>query len=350
MLEAISGLDFPLKDNLCTRFATELVLRRANEEAVTVSIIPDDARSTIEKERLRNFQPPHADLKGFADLVQSAGDHIGVGKDGLVFSNDVLRVELQSPEQPHLTLVDLPGLYHAPDESQDEEGVAFVESLVSSYMHNPRSVILAVISAKSDIALQKVTALTRKIDPNGARTMGIITKPDTLPKGSDMEQSFYQLAMNNRVRFRIALGWHVLKNRDYEERHMALAERDLSEKQFLSKSVWAALPRSQVGVEGLRPRLSTVLRDHILPSLPGLIDEAQTTLGDSRENLLRLGQARQTLADQRRYLFRSSERFSFLINNAVNGVYHDPYFGDAMNEQGYEKRLRAVVQNRLIDF
>ncbi len=350
VLEAISGLDFPRKDNLCTRFATELILRRATEEAVTVSILPDDTRSTSDRARLRNFKPPDSTLERFADIIQSAGDLIGVGKDGQIFSKDVLRVELQSPEQSHLTLVDLPGLYHAPDESQDEEGVAFVESLVSAYMQNPRSVILAVISAKSDIALQKVTALTRKVDPHGARTMGIITKPDTLPKGSDMEHSFYQLAMNNRERFRLGLGWHVLKNRDYEERQMTLEERCFSEKQFLSRGIWAALPRNQVGIESLRPRLSTVLRDHILSSLPGLIDEAKSTLQDSRENLLRLGQARQTLADQRRYLFRSSERFSSLLNNAANGVYYDPYFEDAMSEQGYDKRSRAVVQNRLTDF
>jgi Dynamin family len=251
VLEAISGLDWPRKDNLCTRFATELILRRAIEEAVTISILPDDTRSTTERERLRNFKPPNSALEHFADIIQRAGDLIGVGKDGQVFSKDVLRVELQSPDQPHLTLVDLPGLYHAADEFQDEEGVAFVESLVSSYMHNPRSVILGVISAKSDIALQKVTSLTRKVDPHGARTMGIITKPDTLPEGSDMEQSFYQLAMNNRVRFRLGLGWHVLKNRDYEERHMTLEERFSSEKQFLSTGVWAALPRNQVGIESL---------------------------------------------------------------------------------------------------
>ena len=52
--------------------------------------------------------------------------------------------------------------YHAPDESQNEDGVAFVESLVLSYMHNPRSVILAVIFAKSDIALQAVTKFMGK--------------------------------------------------------------------------------------------------------------------------------------------------------------------------------------------
>ena len=275
---------------------------------------------------------------------------MGVGKDGLLFSKDILRVELQSPEQSHLTLVDLPGLYHAPDEAQDEAGVAFVESLVSSYMNNSRSVILAVISAKSEIALQKVTALTRKVDPEGARTMGIITKPDTLPKGSEMEQSFYQLAMNGRTRFRLGLGWHVLKNRAYEERQMTLEDRSHSESQFLSQSVWATLPRAHVGIDSLRPRLSTVLRDHILSSLPGLIDEAQGTLHQSREHLMRLGQARQTLVDQRRYLFRSGERVSPLLSNAVNGVYYDPYFGDAMSGEGYEKRLRAVVQNRLADF
>src|SRR5271155_3922699 len=34
VLEAISGLAFPTKDNVCTRFATELILRRAPEIGV----------------------------------------------------------------------------------------------------------------------------------------------------------------------------------------------------------------------------------------------------------------------------------------------------------------------------
>ncbi len=36
--EAISGMTFPTKDNLCTRFATELILRREDTEAVNVSM------------------------------------------------------------------------------------------------------------------------------------------------------------------------------------------------------------------------------------------------------------------------------------------------------------------------
>lgn len=348
VLEAISGLGFPQKENLCTRFATELILRRAPQESLTVSINPDDDCSVDEKARLRGFQPRKLALEHVSEIIRDAENFMGIGRDGRQFSKDVLRIQLQGPEQPHLTLVDLPGLYHAHDESQDEEGVGFVESLVSSYMHNKRSVILAIISAKSDIALQKVTTLTRKVDPHGARTMGIITKPDTLPKGSDMEESFYDLALNKRMPF--DLGWHVLKNRSFEERNMTLTERRDSESKFLSTGKWATLPLHLVGIRPLRPRLSGVLRDHIISQLPGLIEETQKSLAESRDNLEKLGEARSTLTDQRRYLFQSSERFTSLVSSAKNGVYNDPYFGDAMSNEGYERRLRAVVQNRLSDF
>jgi GTPase SAR1 family protein len=348
VLEAISGLEFPAKDNVCTRFATELILRRAPESGVTASIHSDDDRPTIEAERIRNFRSSTVELAQFATIVKEAENHIGVGREGHMFSKDVLRVEVSGPNQPHLTLVDLPGLYHAPDESQSAEGVEFVESLVLSYIRNKRSVILAVISAKSDIALQKVTAFTRKVDPEGKRTMGIITKPDTLPKNSDMERSFLNLALNKRVLFR--LGWHVLKNREYHERHFSLDQRRESEIKFVTSRIWATLPRSQVGIESLRPRLSTVLRDHILSQLPSLIAEASQSFKETEASLQRLGEARDTVSDQRRYLLHSSEHFSTLMGNSIDGVYFNPFFSDAMEDEGYEKRLRAVVQNRLSDF
>lgn len=349
VLEAISGLAFPTKDNVCTRFATELILRRAPETSVTASIQPDDDdEAPAEKERIRQFKSSTVDLKDFAVIVKEAEKFIGVGTDGHIFSKNVLRVEVSGPTQPHLTLVDLPGLYHAPDESQAAKGVGFVESLVMSYIKNKRSVVLAVVSAKSEIALQKVTAFTREVDPNGNRTMGIITKPDTLPPGSDMERSFLNLAMNKRLPFR--LGWHVLKNRKFEERDFSLDQRRDSEAEFLASGIWTTLSRSQAGIESLRPRLSAVLKDHIISQLPGLITETQQSFDETSASLQRLGKARETLADQRRYLLHSSEIFTALIGHALNGVYVDPFFGDAMDDEGYQRRLRAVVQNRLSDF
>jgi hypothetical protein len=57
VLEAISGMSFPTKDNLCTRFATELVLRRSHSQEVKISIIPDHNRPSFEKERPYKFSP-----------------------------------------------------------------------------------------------------------------------------------------------------------------------------------------------------------------------------------------------------------------------------------------------------
>ena len=82
--------------------------------------------------------------------------------------------------------------------------------MVYEYMTNQRSIILAVISAKNDYANQIVLKLARQVDPQGRRTLGVITKPDTLPVGSESELSFINLAQNMDIKFR--LGWHVLKN------------------------------------------------------------------------------------------------------------------------------------------
>jgi hypothetical protein len=52
-------------------------------------------------------------------------------------------------------MVDLPGLFLAGNKDQSEQDAALVEALVLSYMKNPRTIILAVVSAKSDFALQQ---------------------------------------------------------------------------------------------------------------------------------------------------------------------------------------------------
>ncbi|PQE23325.1 dynamin family protein [Rutstroemia sp. NJR-2017a BBW] len=54
-------------------------------------------------------------------------------------------------------------------------------------MKEPRSIILAVISAKNDYANQIVLKLARTADKKGTRTLGVITKPDTLIAGSESE-------------------------------------------------------------------------------------------------------------------------------------------------------------------
>jgi hypothetical protein len=96
-------------------------------------------------------------------------------------------------------------------------------------MHRgPRSVILAVVSAKNDYANQIVLKLARAADRSGTRTLGVIANPDTLLPDFDREMIYVSLAQNLDVKFR--LGWHVLRNMDSETGVWSLPERDGKER------------------------------------------------------------------------------------------------------------------------
>lgn len=348
VLEAISGMSFPAKDNLCTRFATELVLRRDNESGVKVSITPGPDRPAAQRQGLLDFDYQlDAANPDLGTVVEEAAVVMGIS-DTKVFSTDTLRVEMRGPQQPHLTIVDLPGLFRAGNADQSVEDAKIVKSMVTSYMTRPRSIILAVVSAKSDFALQDVTELARKLDPKGMRTLGIITKPDTLDDGSESETKYIKLAQNKDVVFR--LGWHVLKNRDYKMRNATSEERDKAEEEFFAKGNWKSMDASHVGIKSLRPRLSNVLKDQILRQLPSLLSDIESGITECKTRLARLGSPRTTLEEQRRYLLRVSQEFSSLMKAAVDGLYNQAFFGSAKTEEGYQTRVRAIVQNALSKF
>ncbi|KAK4236071.1 hypothetical protein C8A03DRAFT_45878 [Achaetomium macrosporum] len=309
-LEAISGMSFPAKDNLCTRFATELILRRTPTTGLDVSIIRGSERTGKRKVRVKKPL--------LFKCTEKAKAVMGLNGNSKAFSTDILRVELSGPSQPHLTLVDLPGLFLAGNKDQTEEDAAIVEALVS----------------KSDFALQQVTRHARAQDPEGTRTLGLITKPDTMDEGSDNERFYIELAQNKDVQFR--LGWHVLRNRTYAERDTSTAARDAAETAFFFL---------RLGVAALRVRLSHVLCDQILGQLPSVLDDVTKGLNDCKNTLARLGTARSTIVEQRRYLLKVSAEFSDLTKAAIDGIYTHAFFSGPKT-----RRLRAVIQNTLADF
>ncbi len=347
VLNAISGLMFPAKDNVCTRFATELVLRRGDVDDIQVNIRPHVQRPESEKNMLQKFTPTSISLERFGDIVERAGEAMSMGSNVKTFFKDVLRVEVTGPRQPHLTMVDLPGLFHA--NTTEQSGADTVDTMVRAYMENTRCIILAVISAKNELALQKVTTLTRDIDPIGRRTLGIITKPDWLKPGSDMERAFVTLANNGNIEFR--LGWHILKNRDDDHRDCNGEERDRLEAEWLSRGVWATLPRHQLGVNALKDRLCAVLQDLILSEIPSLTQDLEAAAKVANAGLMKLGDARENVSQQRRYLIHSSEKFVSLLSYAIHGIYDaDKFFGDPRTDDGFRRRLRAVFKCTLKEF
>lgn len=348
VLEAISGITFPSKDNFCTRFATEVILRRASAVCISVHIIPSKYRTPEEEARLKDFGATLDNLNEFASLVDQAKTAMGISDTSGAFSNDVLRVEVSGPDRPQLTIVDLPGLVHSGNKLQSAADVTLVKKMVLNYMENRRSIILAVVSAKNDYANQAVLKFAKEVDANGNRTLGIITKPDTLSVGSESEAGFVSLAKNEDIVFR--LGWHIVQNRNYEERNEPAEVRNATETAFFMTGIWASLPRDMVGISSLRIRLSKVLLDHIKAELPALVEDIEHNLEDCKDRLAKLGIKRATLHEQRLFLLQIGQDFQALARAAIDGGYDNAFFGDSRSDLGYSKRLRAVIQNLNLDF
>lgn len=107
-LESLSGISFPTSEGLCTRFATELILRRGDDVDINVQIIPGAGRTEKERAELNAFSLRTSDRRDVSNIIESAKVAMGLtGEGAKIFSTDVLRIELASPDQPNLTIVDL---------------------------------------------------------------------------------------------------------------------------------------------------------------------------------------------------------------------------------------------------
>ncbi|CAI6076929.1 unnamed protein product [Clonostachys chloroleuca] len=346
VLEAISGVPFPIKSTICTRFPIELVLRNAPVEALEVRIVPHQSRSESDQQSLLSFNKTLESFSDLPELINSAKSAMTVLTPGMSFSRDILRIEIHGPDRPHLTIVDLPGLIHSETKDQSVDDVTLIQEVVQGYMKQERTIILAVVSAKNDHANQIVLRLCRTIDPRGRRTLGIVTKPDTLLQGSPTEQKFISLVKNDDIKF--SLGWHVLRNLDSEEGSYSLEHRNTREEYFFSRGSWAGIPTSSLGIKNLRSRLSKLLVQQIAIELPALITEIETKSTWCISQLNQMGKPRESMEEKRAYLVQLSQSFQRLVTAATEGTYNDKFFADATT--GFDKRLRAVIQKLSIAF
>ncbi|WAO92148.1 Hypothetical protein NCS54_00964200 [Fusarium falciforme] len=343
VLEAISHVRFPVQGGLCTRFATELVLRQAPETRVDVSV-----RFADETKKPQAFQRTGFREDDLPDIIKEAQECMGFTRAGRDFSKDVLRLEIQGPGMYPLTLVDLPGLFHAETETQSLAGKETVDQLVESYMKQKNSIILVVVSANSQLASHVALRRVKEMDPKRQRTIGVITKPDLTHPGLDDEKTYIRVARNQESANKLQLGWHVLRNRS--EKEVSLEARDEVEEEFFKSGAWATIPENDRGIANLRRKLSKVLYDHIRNSLPSVVEDIENSLRERQEQLDRLGKPRADDAEKRLFLVSIAGEFQRLARDGIHGRYNEHrFFGDLEAE---DRKLRAQLRsfNRAFDY
>lgn len=354
VLEALTEIPFPRNDNLCTRFATEIILRRGPSNSLTIKVIPDNDRPASEQESIKSFAKSITSFDELPRLMAEAMVIMGIegtarsDSSTRAFARDVLSIEIEGPSRPQLTLVDLPGIIENDTKDATKEDVKLVKAITHHYISQPRTICLAVVAGTSDYANQGILTRVREVDPGGERTLGIITKPDRLVKDSGQEKSFLALARNEDIFFK--LGWHVIKNRAFEEGKFSLLERNASEATWFSHSNFKGLPREAWGIDALRVRLSRLLFAHVKSELPKLREDLEKAFTESKGQLNVLGDARARPDECKRYLAQLSLDFHEVCKAAVGGHYEGDHFTCAVDpvftptSTATIRRLRAVIQ------
>jgi len=355
VLEAITGTPFPRDAGACTRFATEIRLRRSKEPSLSVSIIPDKTRGFKEQEKLRQFGGSVDANTPFDTLMRLAVDLIAPKNiPGRFAARDILVVDKRGPDMPLLTLVDLPGLVKNANNDQSIEDIRTIEALSDRYMKSSRTIILAVVGGNSDYVQAPILTKARHFDPDGSRTVGVLTKPD-LTESIGLEDKFIELVNNKDRRNLFRLGWYVLLNpgpREPGQPWPSASERRRSEDAFFSQGKWSVLPESMCGAGALKQKLSGQLQRHIGRHVKVLRKQIQKALDDCEAELRSMGAGKDTPEEMRIELVELFSSSKELVIPAVYGFYKNPprktFFRSTADPRGtpaQNLRARATEEN-----
>lgn len=185
------------------------------------------------------------------------------------FSNDILRLEICGPVEDHLSVIDIPGIFkNTTPGITTKEDIEMVRRMVHDYMRNPRSVMLTVVPANVDIATQEIVEMAKELDPEGCRTLGVLTKPDLVDKGA--EQGIVDLVAGKQSGTKIR--WSVVRNPGQKELQDGNVDRQLEKVYFQNTSPWNTIKKNSLGIDALRTRLQEVITDHTRREFPKVDD------------------------------------------------------------------------------
>jgi GTP-binding protein EngB required for normal cell division len=315
VLEALSKFNFPRSNKQCTRFATELSLRHGKKNKPEGKILWKNTNDTDKILVESDVE------KGLAKIIDEAEKQMKERHRNkqCSFFEDVLQISASDPSWPAVTLVDLPGIVVSTGNARDE---AVSKSIIERYIQEKETIILAIVQAPSDPEIQAILKLAKKHDPEGIRTIAVITKPDRI-NDTDTEDIWLPMAQNKSDTYRFKYDWHVVKNRSSEELAMPISDWDENERRYFSGSVWEKrLASNQLGTSALHAKLSKVLEEKARLALPHIMAELKDKLTKCEQQLENLGPARLESSEQRIYLLDIGRQFQNIVTYGSHGLYH----------------------------
>ncbi|XP_067261404.1 interferon-induced GTP-binding protein MxB-like [Chanodichthys erythropterus] len=276
ILEALSGVALPRGSGIVTRCPLELKMIRAKGE-----------EKWHGKISYQNHEEDIDDPAEVEEKIREAQDKMA--GEGVGISDELISLQITSANVPDLTLIDLPGIARVAVNGQPENVGDQIKRLIRKFVTKQETINLVVVPCNVDIATTEALQMAQEEDPEGERTLGILTKPDLVDKGT--EGTVVDIVHNEVIH--LTKGYMIVRCRGQKEiiDQVTLNEATETENAFfkdhpqfskLYEEGFATIPK-------LAEKLTIELVHHIQKSLPQLEEQIEAKLTETQKELEKYG-------------------------------------------------------------
>ncbi|XP_058022766.1 dynamin-2 isoform X10 [Ahaetulla prasina] len=220
----------------------------------------------------------HCKSKKFTDFdevrqeIEAETDRVTGTNKGI--SPIPINLRVYSPHVLNLTLIDLPGITKVPVGDQPQDIEYQIKDMILQFISRESSLILAVTPANMDLANSDALKLAKEVDPQGLRTIGVITKLDLMDEGTDARDILENKLLPLRRGY---IGVVNRSQKDIDGKKDIRAALAAERKFFLSHPAYRHMA-DRMGTPHLQKVLNQQLTNHIRDTLPSLRSKLQSQL------------------------------------------------------------------------
>uniref|UniRef100_A0A8D3BNM1 Dynamin-2 n=1 Tax=Scophthalmus maximus TaxID=52904 RepID=A0A8D3BNM1_SCOMX len=258
VLENFVGRDFlPRGSGIVTR--RPLILQLVNNKAEYAEFLHCKGKKFVDFEEVR------AEIEAETDRI--TGSNKGI-------SPIPINLRVYSPNVLNLTLIDLPGMTKVAVGDQPHDIEHQIREMLMQFITKESCLILAVTPANTDLANSDALKIAKEVDPQGLRTIGVITKLDLMDEGTDAKDILENKLLPLRRGY---IGVVNRSQKDIDGKKDIRAALAAERKFFLSHPAYRHIAE-RMGTPHLQKTLNQQLTNHIRDTLPGLRSKLQSQL------------------------------------------------------------------------
>ncbi|XP_026181516.1 dynamin-2 isoform X1 [Mastacembelus armatus] len=258
VLENFVGRDFlPRGSGIVTR--RPLILQLVNNKAEYAEFLH------VKGKKFVDFDEVRAEIEAETDRI--TGSNKGI-------SPIPINLRVYSPHVLNLTLIDLPGMTKVAVGDQPPDIEHQIRDMLLQFITKESCLILAVTPANTDLANSDALKIAKEVDPQGLRTIGVITKLDLMDEGTDAKEILENKLLPLRRGY---IGVVNRSQKDIDGKKDIRAALAAERKFFLSHPAYRHIAE-RMGTPHLQKTLNQQLTNHIRDTLPGLRSKLQSQL------------------------------------------------------------------------